>query len=238
MRILITGADQPLGQVVARALRAEHEVLLTGAASRAPEGLAGLPYVAADLRQSDQAAALLAGVEAIAHLAPHARPDTTGPAAEGRALDDAARSMFVLQHAALAAGVRRIVLASHLDLMTAYPENMAVDQNWQPQPEATAASLAPFLAELTLREFARAEDLIGICLRLGDLGGGPAGTSPEDAAEAVRKALAMDLAGRKYRWWVFHICSTDRYALGAAAEPPFNFTRLSRNMESVDAAGS
>ena len=94
-----------------------------------------------------------------------------------------------------------------------------------PLPDAAAASLAPYLAELILREFVRAEAMVGVCLRFGDLGAGPADTTPEDAVSAIRKALTMDLAGYRYRWWLYHICSTDRYPLGHAAGRPLSFER-------------
>ena len=103
-----------------------------------------------------------------------------------------------------------------------------VDENWKPMPDATAASLGPYLAELALREFVRAEEMAGVCLRFGDLGVGPADTTPEDAASAIGKALTMDLTGRKYRWWLYHVCSTDRYPLGQAAGRPLCFERAKR----------
>jgi nucleoside-diphosphate-sugar epimerase len=226
MRILITGADQPLGGVAAAALRDRHELRLTGAQPLAPAGLEAYQYVPADLREPEQAAPLVEGMEAVAHLALHTPFVTPDAAAEDQALDQAARGIYVLLHAALKAGVRRVVLASRLDaVMGAYPEEYVVDESWKPMPAAAAASLAPYLAEITLREFVRAEELIGVCLRFGDLGSGPADTTPEDAAAAIEKALTMDLAGRQYRWWLYHICSGDRYRLAAAAHGPLQFTR-------------
>jgi nucleoside-diphosphate-sugar epimerase len=225
MRILITGAHHPLAAHLATALAAEHEVLLTAPEALSPPGLPALPYVPADLRDPAQVDPLLTGIDAIAHLAPHARPAPAGPAEEGEVLDSAARSTFVLLHAALRAGVPRLVLASRLDLMALYPENWVVDETWRPNPDANAASLAAFVVELTVREFVRAENLVGICLRLGDLGNGPADTTPLDAAAALKRALTLDLGSHRYRWWVYHICSTDRYPLGAAARAPFSFAR-------------
>jgi nucleoside-diphosphate-sugar epimerase len=225
MRILITGADQPLGTLAARALAGAHELRLTGAQAVAPEGLEALPYTAADLREPEQVAPLVQGVDAIAHLAVHARFPTPDPAAEKLALDTAARGMFVLLHAALEAHVARVVLASRLDLMAAYPEEYVVDETWKPLPDANAASLAPYLAELTLREFVRAEEMVGVCLRFGDLGTGPADTTPEDAIRAITRALEMELDGRKYRWWLYHIPSGDRYSLRGAGHGPLKFSR-------------
>jgi UDP-glucose 4-epimerase len=164
-------------------------------------------------------------MDAALHLAVYSPFSTPDPAAEKEALDRAARGTFVLLHAALKAGVRRVVLASRLELMAAYPEEYAVDETWKPQPDATAAALAPYLAELTLREFVRAEELVGVCLRFGNLGSGPGDTTADDAARALERALTMDLQGRKYRWWLYHICSTDRYRLGAAAGAPLSFAR-------------
>jgi nucleoside-diphosphate-sugar epimerase len=225
MRILITGADQPLGALAARALAGGHELRLTGARAAPPEGLEAVPYTAADLREPDQVTPLVEGVDAIAHLALHAPFPTPDPAAEKLALDTAARGMFVLLHAALAAGVKRVVLASRLELMAAYPEEYGVSETWKPLPNADAASLAPYLAELTLREFVRAEEIVGICLRLGDLGTGPADTTPRDAVQAITRALEMEGGDRKYRWWLYHIPSGDRYALHAAAHGPLQFQR-------------
>src|SRR5947208_4116075 len=170
MRILVTGADQPLGGLAAQALMGKHEVRLTGTQARAPAGLEALPYVPGDLREPDQVAPLVEGVEAVAHLALHEPMSTPDAAAEKQALDVSARGMYVLLHAALAARVRRVVLASRLEVMAAYPESYVVDESWKPMPEATAASLAPYLAELALREIVRAEEIVGICLRFGDLG--------------------------------------------------------------------
>lgn len=228
MRILITGADQPLGALAARALRAdpaEHEIVLTGAQALTPGGLGDLRYSPADLREPTQVTPLVEGIQAVLHLAPHAPVVTTGHASETEALDLAARGTFVLLQSALAAGVERLVLGSRLDLMAGYPDDYVVDETWKPQPDATAASLAPYLSELSVREFVRAESLLAVCLRLGDLGSGSADTTPADAEAALLRALTTDFSGSKYRWWLYHICSTDRYPLGAAAHGPFKFQR-------------
>lgn len=226
MRVLITGVDQPLGAVTAAALSRRHELRLTGAGPHATFEVGGLEYRPADLRDPEQVRPLVEGIDAIAHLALHEPQATPDAAAEAEVLDVASRGTYVLLQEAVKAGVPRIVLASRLDLLAAYPAEYVVDENWQPQPEANASSLAPYLAELTVREFARAEAIVGVCLRLGGLERDPAGTSPEDATAAIEKALIMDLGDRKYRWWLYHICSTDRYRLGHAAHPPLSFTRV------------
>jgi hypothetical protein len=76
---------------------------------------------------------------------------------------------------------------------------------------------------LTLREFVRAEEIVGVCLRFGDLGTGEGGTTPEDAVAAVERGLTMDLGERTYRWWLYHVCSGARYRSRGASSPPFSF---------------
>src|SRR5947208_1922799 len=121
MRILVTGADQPLGGLAAQALMGKHEVRLTGTQARAPAGLEALPYTPADLREPEEVAPLVEGMEAVAHLALHAPFETPDVAAEKQALDVSARGMFVLLQAALAAKVPRVVLASRLDAAAGGP---------------------------------------------------------------------------------------------------------------------
>ncbi len=230
MRVLITGADQPLGRLAAEALSTEHTLTLTGlSASNTGEG-----YLQADLREPDQVAPLLQEVDAILHLAPHARPVTPDWRAENAALDHAGRGTYVLLQEAVKAGVQRIVLASRLELMAAWPENYVVDETWKALPAANAAALAPFMAELTVREFVRAENILSVCLRMGDLGEAADGTTAADAIAAIRAAMILDPAERKYRWWPYHICSTDRYSLGSATQAPLNFQRT----EAAHAAGA
>ena len=225
MRILITGADQPLGALAVDTLCRSHELRLTGTEATAPAAAQGLPYTPADLREPEAVAPLVEGVEAVLHVALYAPIEAPDPPSEKQELDTAARGTYVLLHAALKAGVRRFVLASRLELMAAYPPEYAVDETWKPMPDTSIAALAPYVGELTLREFVRAEAVVGICLRFGPLGGAPDGTTSGDAASALERALAMDLEGHKYRWWLYHVCSTDRYALGAAAQAPMSFSR-------------
>lgn len=219
MRLLITGADRALGRLAARAFRESDALRLTGTAAEPPAELAGLEYHPADLREPNQVEPLVAGCEAVLHLAPYDLPAAT----EADLLDQAARGTFVLLHAALVAGVRRVVLASRLEVMTAYPANLVVTPAWAPRPDTTAAALAPFVGELTLREFVRAEEIVGVCLRFGPLDGTAPGTTPADAVAALDRALRMDLGGRKYRWWLYHIDSTGRFPLDEALRAPLEF---------------
>lgn len=219
MQVLITGAETPLARLVATALSERFNIRLTGMPGEARTNGITVP---ADLRVPEQVAPLVAGMEAILHLAPYTALPTPDANAEQEALDQAARGTFVLLHEALKAGVKRVVLASRLDLVAAYPEDYLVDETWKPIPDTTATALAPYLAELTLREFVRAEPILGVCLRLGDLGS--EGTTESDAVTAIERALVMDPAGQKYRWWLYHISSMPRFASATADSEPLCWT--------------
>jgi nucleoside-diphosphate-sugar epimerase len=154
MKVVVTGAEGPLGQAAGRAL---------AAAGHQAAPLAGDP------RDPEAAAAALAGAGALLHLAPlGAPPPGAPPAAAGEYLDGATRGTYVLLRAAAAAGVGRVVLGSTLALLERYPAAWAVSEAWRPRPDPAApAQLGAFLAEASAREIARAEPLQVVCLRLG-----------------------------------------------------------------------
>jgi nucleoside-diphosphate-sugar epimerase len=189
MQILITGADSPFGRAAAAHLESRHSLRL------APTDC--------DLRDPRIAADLVAGIDAVAHLALYPRIEPSTPAAERELLDRAARGTFVLQHAALEAGVARIVLGSRLDVLTDYPAAWRVDETWKPVPATDAASLAPYLAELTLREFARAEPLHATALRFGEVDprSPRAATVGATSTSIPRAASRSMLPGRSRSRW-------------------------------------
>jgi len=178
------------------------------------------------------------GADALVHLAPIA-PDLPAGAADQELLDLATRGTYVLLQAAVAAGVRRVVLGSTLALMERYPASWAVSETWRPQPDVTdVAQLAAYLAEVSAQQFAHVEPLQVVCLRFGSLvdaqtsAGLPYDTRwlhVDDAVQAVVKALTAPLAsrtqmGRERRsqgWWVCHIPGGGqhgRWPLAEAAE--------------------
>jgi len=222
MRIAITGSESLLGTALAAALRASHAVV----------ALAG------DLRDETAARQVVDGADALIHLAPIA-PDLPAGAADQELLDLATRGTYVLLQAAVAAGVRRVVLGSTLALMERYPASWAVSETWRPQPDVTdVAQLAAYLAEVSAQQFAHVEPLQVVCLRFGSLvdaqtsAGLPYDTRwlhVDDAVQAVVKALTAPLAsrtqmGRERRsqgWWVCHIPGGGqhgRWPLAEAAE--------------------
>jgi nucleoside-diphosphate-sugar epimerase len=230
MLILLTGtgAAHPLGAAAAQTLaEAGHAVRATDSVVQ-PQGSASAEYHQGDLTDPTFVALLLAGVEAIVHLAPLSLVDTMPADAPGEILDAASRGTHVLLKAAVegAAGASPpvVVQGSTLAIMDAYPDDLEVDEQWRPRPQPTAAHLAPYLAELTAREFTRdvqlATPLRIICLRFAPLGAGQNDLSPGDASQAIVRALsALQEGGRGHRWHLYHIAAPTpeaRYTSAAA----------------------
>ena len=211
MKIALTGGRSLLGGVLAQALAAtgEHTVVLV------PEG---------DLRDEGVAQRAVRGAEALIHLAP-LFPDSVS--SDQDEIDHATRGTYVLLHAALEAGVTRVILGSTLDLFDRYPAAWNVGETWQPLPDVTETrQLAVYLAEETVKQFARVEPLLTFCLRFGEIVDelsvkgapfDPRWLHVQDAVQAVRAALVATPGQRPPRvdggqpqsprsgWWVFHI---------------------------------
>ena len=217
MLILISGADRPLGKLATSHLAASHSLRLTGQAASL-DGDSNADYHQADLRDPDQVVPLVAGVDAILHLDPHDPAPLAGATAEQERLDIAGRGTYVLFLEGRSAGVRRFVVAGNLSVFGGYDERYIIDEQFQPQPAADAESVAPMLAELTAREFAR-EGGRCICLRFGALGDD--GTKVADALEAIDGALAQEYEELGCSWDLKHVTSGQRIARGTekAASP-------------------
>ncbi len=218
MNLLITGADRSLGRLAAGVFRNGHRLRLTGTGPSLAGELSDLEYRPADLRTPEEVAPLVEGMDAVLHLAVFDPAPLSGAAAEQERLDVAARGTYVLLSEARKAGVERAILVSTLALFEAYPEDYVVDETWQPQPPVDAEALAPYLSELTCREFARAGELYVACLRFGPLGEAE-GTTEEDAVRALESALALEIKLPGYRWGLFHISSGKRFSTGAERGP-------------------
>ncbi len=236
MRLLITGADRPLGTALARGLSRDFALRLTGVGPSGPPGLPDAEYTPADLRLPEAVVPLVAGMDAVIHAGPFDPAPLTGPDAEQETLDAAARGTYVLFQEAGRSGMGGVILISRMALLEPYPEDYVVDESWKPLPAPEASSLAPYTSELVGREFAREGSLGVICLRFGALGSRE-GTTEADAVHAVRQALlvqtrtrgtaqvTVDRRDMGYRWRLFHVTSGGRFPLAAAAREPLNFKR-------------
>ena len=200
------------------------------------------------------AARAVEGVDTLFHLAP-LWPDLSSGTLDHELLDHASRGTYVLLTAAVRAGVRRVVLASTLDLFEAYPEEWWVSEAWQPRPTSDTGQIAAHLAECSAREISRVEPLHVICLRLGHVVDGvstagrvydPRWLHVEDAVQAFRRAVKFDLSSPQFAttgpalhgWWVFHIPgggAHTRLPLAHARQPRFGYAPLHTFAESGEA---
>ena len=207
MKIVVTGADRALGNLLCQRL-GPYEIVPAGASAESDlEGYCEVdPFSAQELKP------LLEGPEAVVHTLPFDLGlDAGAGSEEGELLDLAARSTYVLATEACHAGVKRIVLISKIALMEDYPEEYLVNPDWQPRPRAEAGSLAPYLAELVCREIARTGKIEIACLRFGALEATD-GTSAADAVEAVSAALEGKGGTNGYNWNLHHVVSGGRFA--------------------------
>lgn len=237
MQVTITGGANRLGVALAAALVGEHEVRLVDVAGR--QGASGgHPFVAGDMREPEVARRAVEGSGVVVHLAAH--PIGWLPeAADEDQIEYAARGTYVVLTAAAAAGVGRVVLASTLDLMEAYPPEWHVTEQWRPRPSTELHELAPYVAEVSARDLSRSLPISVVCLRLGrlvaegDVGqqgwDSSRGLHLEDAVQAFRRALAYPLperpAASPQNWRVFHIPGgrKARFPLAAAGEAAFGY---------------
>lgn len=70
MRLLITGADRPLGTALAQGLSRDFALRLTGVGPSGPPGLPDAEYTPADLRLPEAVVPLVAGMDAVIHAGP------------------------------------------------------------------------------------------------------------------------------------------------------------------------
>jgi nucleoside-diphosphate-sugar epimerase len=189
VKILVTGAEPPLPDILARLRAAQHDV----------RHVAELPRSAAELP------ALVEGCQAVVHGGAY-RPGL----GDQEALDLAGRRTNDLYLAAQAAGVERVVYLSTLELLRHYPERYRLGEQWQTHPPADLRPLCLYLGELVTYEFAHAHAFDATSLRLGTVireedatatEPDPSWVDPRDVAQAVEAALTS----KRRRWGNYRV---------------------------------
>ena len=196
MNILVTNADNPFAGAVADRLAEHHAVRRIGWEEPLEADAA-----------TDQ---VVAGIEAVVHFA---LPRAGGDAND--LIDHATRRTYNLLLAAAAAGAERCICVSTLRLFEALPAHFTVTEQWRSRPPSDdPALLACHLGEIIAKECARDRLMRVLTLRLGfpevvgDRGAlsgkhGPAAIAASDAADAIARALAAELA----QWQEVHVQS-------------------------------
>ncbi len=213
MKIVVTGCDRPFPKSVARHLSDEHEVVAVGRAAGSGVDEVLLP-------EPDRVNPIIQGVDAVVH-GDVFETAALSDAKDETVLDDAVRGAYVMLEEAQTAGVERAILISTLDLLADYPDDYVLEETFRPRPRPEAGSLAPYLVEQTFREFAREGPITSICLRMGEIEG-PDGTPQDLALEAIVRALSMPLGETRYRWFLYHVCGTERFPFRAAKQAPLS----------------
>ncbi len=166
MRIVVTGGSGKAGRWVVRDLRERgHSVLNVDVVRDGANG----ESIAADLSDAGQAFELIAGADAVVHLAAIPAP---GIRSEAETFRNNALSTYNVFAAAEAHRVRRVVWASSetvLGLPFETPPLFApVDESIEPRPESSYA-LSKLMGEEMARQFARRTGIGFVGLRISNI---------------------------------------------------------------------
>jgi nucleoside-diphosphate-sugar epimerase len=215
MRICVTGASGKVGRATVEDLRAHgHEVRAVDLVTVREH--TGPTVVGADLTDPIQAAEVLAGMEAVVHIANHPAPDLVPPT---RTFVDNMTMNFNVLHGAVMAGLSRVVWASSettlgLPFSDIAPEYVPVDEQHYPRAPTTYA-LSKVLSETMAIELNRWSQIPMVALRFSNVYEVPeyellpplwddvrardfnlwAYIDVRDAASSCRKALEADVSG-------------------------------------------
>jgi nucleoside-diphosphate-sugar epimerase len=208
--VLITTAETRLARQIAAGLADRYAVRLTSAQPVVTD----LPFSQSSLEAEDDVSDLLRGMASVVHFGSVASAET-----ERSIIGSGPRRTYHLLQGAVAAGVRRVVLISELELVDDFDPRYLVDEDFGPQPVPGSGQLPLYLDEFCCREFARSGRLQVAVLRLAPVADAdqspPAGDGTPrldlpDAIQAVRLALESERIsdGRGIDTWsVFHILS-------------------------------
>lgn len=211
MKILLTGTDNPIGNLIESALRDRHTITVLPPRESSTPPDTGTP-ARNHPRDPDRLLSALEGVQAIIHAENAVVVAPADPDEEALAFHRATTDTDHLGHAARGAGVDRIIVISSLNVFDTVDRKYRVDEMWRPRPKPDPSHLLPHLAAECVREHVRHGPLCGLCLRFAPLGDDPATeTRKADAIAAVEQALALPFDPGGYRWHVIHVANSPRF---------------------------
>jgi uronate dehydrogenase len=186
-RVLVTGAS---GQVAAMLLPRWNAALGDIAPPPRTTDLRASGADQADLSLVDDCRRVLEGVDAVVHLAGHAKEASLAQLWTPNVL-----ALSNLLHSAAEAGIRRFVFASSMHVMGLYERSAELDERMPPRPDSHYAT-TKLHGEALCRLYAERHGMAITCLRLGavaerfeDVEPG-SWISPEDVLGMLRIALA------------------------------------------------
>jgi nucleoside-diphosphate-sugar epimerase len=169
MRICVTGASGKVGRATVEDLR-EHGHVVTAVDLATVREHSGPTVVGADLTDATQAAEVLAGMDAVVHIANHPAPDLVPPT---RTFVDNITMNYNVLHGAVAAGLSRVVWASSettlgLPFSDIEPEYVPIDEQHYPRSTTTYA-LSKVLSETMAIELNRWSGIPMLALRFSNV---------------------------------------------------------------------
>ncbi|HZI96727.1 MAG TPA: NAD(P)-dependent oxidoreductase [Actinomycetales bacterium] len=212
-RVVVTGAAGSIGRAITPVLAGRWDLRPTDVPGGDPDAL--------DVTDGEACRAAFAGADAVVHLA--AVPDPE--AGWEQLLPANVVGGYQVAQAAADCGVRRLVLASSLQAVSAYPEGRQVRTTDPPRP-ANLYGATKAWAEALGAWVASTSSTSVVALRIGYFAqqppGGPGATardvaawlSPRDCAELVRTAVEADVRG----FIVANGTSANRYRFADLAE--------------------
>jgi nucleoside-diphosphate-sugar epimerase len=195
MRICVTGASGKVGRATVEDLRAHgHDV--TGVDLSTVREHSGPTVVGADLTDPIQAAEVLAGMDAVVHIANHPAPDLVPPT---RTFTDNVTMNFNVLNGAVAAGLSRVVWASSettlgLPFSDVPPEYVPVDEQHYPRSTSTYA-LSKVVSETMAIELNRWSQIPMVALRFSNV--------YEVHEYELLPALWDDVRSRDFNLWAY-----------------------------------
>ena len=195
MRICVTGASGKVGRATVEDLRAHgHEVTAVDLVTVREHS--GPLVVGADLTDATQAAEVLAGMDAVVHIANHPAPDLVPPT---RTFTDNVTMNFNVLNGAVAAGLSRVVWASSettlgLPFSDIPPEYVPVDEQHYPRSTTTYA-LSKVVSEAMAVELNRWSGIPMVALRFSNV--------YEVDEYALLPALWDDVRSRDFNLWAY-----------------------------------
>ena len=165
MKVLVTGGCGKIGAYFARKLGERYDLRLidkTGWDAERYGPLRG-ESITGDLRDLETCRQACAGMDAVIHLA--ADPDPSADFLDSL-LDNNIRAAYHIFRAAKEAGCKRMIFASSLHAMSAYPPGVQVRADMPVHP-GNLYGVSKAFGEALAAHFAYNEDLPSIALRIG-----------------------------------------------------------------------
>lgn len=159
-RVLITGAAGRIGSFLAQHFAERYALRLSDV--RPPAGAVGSDFVQADVGDLDAMRRLCEGVDTVVHLA----ADASATAPWEELLPRNVIGAYNAFEAAAQAGCRRVVFASSVHAVWAYPREVQVSTEMPTRP-ATLYGATKVWGEGLASHFAEARGISAICLRFG-----------------------------------------------------------------------